>query len=57
MESTKENAKKKKTRLSLSAFTIIILMIYSVQKNRPEDRELGKSGRPWQLFHPKMPDL
>ena len=28
MESTKENAKKKKTRLSLSAFTIIILMIY-----------------------------
>ena len=28
MESTKENAKKKKTRLSLSAFTIIIIMIY-----------------------------
>ena len=28
MESTKKDAKKKKTRLSLSAFTIIILMIY-----------------------------
>ena len=28
MESTKENTKKKKTRLSLSAFTIIIIMIY-----------------------------
>ncbi len=28
MESTKGNAKKKKTRLSLSAFTIIIIMIY-----------------------------
>ena len=28
MESTKKDAKKKKTRLSLSAFTIIIIMIY-----------------------------